>query len=430
MKTFKLAIGDGFQRFLYPEDIINILEAKEFPEGSESALVKDALEKPIDSPQLSQMVSSKDKICIIFSDITRLWVRHHVFMPYILKELKKGEAKDENIYAICATGDHRAQTQEEFRKLLGNKTYTKLKGRIYNHSASRGNVCLGVTRLGTPVEIDERVVNADKVVLTGGIVYHFLDGWGGGKKAIMPGVSSRTSIMANHSLSLHPELRKGLDPNVCTGKMRGNRCSEDAVEVASFINPAFLLNVITDTKHKIGAAVAGNWIKAHEEGTKICEKYYSVPIKKLADLTIVSCGGYPHDINFYQTYKTLYNAERATNPGGAIILLSESREGMGNEDFYNMFVNYKNNEEREEALRKNYTIGAHVAFHETLMAEKFNILVISSLPNEQIKSAHMIPVKTVQEAIEKVKEILGNHLSLYVIPNGTIFLEFGDVRSK
>ncbi|MCD6420031.1 MAG: nickel-dependent lactate racemase [Synergistetes bacterium] len=422
MKEYQLPIGDKSITFKYEsKDIIDILQSKPFPEvENEEDIVKKALEKPTDSAPLKSIVRPKDKVCILFSDMTRLWVRHHIFMPFILEELKAAGVKDENMCAICGNGDHRDNTEEEFKLLLGEKPYSFLKGRIYNHHArsEEENVHLGETTFGTPVEINRHILEADKVILTGGIVHHFLDGFGGGKKAIMPGVSSRKSIMKNHSLALHPIPGKGLDPNVGAGIMRGNRLSEDSVEVASFINPAFLVNSVVTTSHKIAYIAAGNYITAHEKGAEFCNEHYSVKIDTLADLTIISCGGYPADINFYQTYKTLYNAERATKPGGVIILLTESREGIGNDDFYSMFKNYPNNAEREKALRENYTIGGHMAFHDALMAEKFHIYVMSDLPDNQIREAGMIPIKSIEEGISYAQEIVGKHPSTYIIPYG------------
>jgi len=423
-RKYNLQIGDKEESFDYDDsDVIGILESKPFPDitdEEEIKIVQRALEKPIDSAPLHQIVKKGNKVCILFSDVTRLWVRLHVFMPLILEELERGGVKLKDVYAICGNGDHRDETEEEFKKLLGEESYEKLKGRIYNHHARNDdeNVYLGETTLGTPVEINKKVLKADKVILTGGIVHHFLDGFGGGKKAIMPGVSSRRSIMKNHSLGLHPEPGKGLNPKVAAGIMSGNPLSEDSVQVASFVNPWFLVNSVVSTKHRIAYIVAGNYITAHEKGAEFCNEYASVKIDRLADLSIVSCGGYPADINFYQTYKTLYNAERATRPGGAIILLTESREGMGNDDFYHMFTDHKNNKEREMALRADYTIGGHMAFHDALMAEKFHIFVMSSLPDKQVKEAGMIPIKSVEEGINKAKEVLGSHPSTYIIPHG------------
>ncbi len=421
-EIFGLAFGSGFVEFEYEgENLIELLRPKEMPDvESEEKLVEEALKKPIDSAPLREIVRPSDRVCIIFSDITRLWVRHYVFMPFILRELKVAGVRQENVFAICANGDHREHTDEEFKMILGEESYEFLKGRIYNHCArsKENNLYLGRTSFGTPVEINKRVLEADKVILTGGIVHHFLYGFGGGKKSIMPGVSSRDSIMKNHALALNPVSGKGFDPKVRAGVMRGNRVSEDAVEVASFVNPSFLVNAVVNSKRKISYIVAGNYITAHEEGAKFYGEYGSVLIDEMADLTIVSCGGYPEDINLYQTYKTLYNAEKATREGGVIILLSECREGIGNEDFYRMFVDYRDNKEREEALRRNYTIGGHMALHMAIMAEKFKIFLMSNLPDSVVKEAGMEPISSLREGIKKAKAIVGQNPSTYIIPEG------------
>lgn len=417
-----LAFGDGFIEFEYDLDkVIGVLHPKEMPvPQSEEELIVKALSKPIDSAPLRELVRKGERVCILFSDMTRLWVRHHIFMPFVLKELRCGGVKEEDIFAICANGDHRDHTEEEFKKILGSEVYEFLKGRIYNHHARNKEelIYLGRTSYGTPVELNKRILEADRVILTGGIVHHFLYGFGGGKKSIMPGISSRDSIMRNHGLALHPEPGKGLDPSVCAGVMKGNRVSEDALEVASFVNPDFLINTIVSPERKIAHVFAGNYITAHEEGTKLYNEYYSIEIKELADLTIVSCGGYPEDIDLYQTYKTLYNAERATKKGGVIILLSECREGIGNEDFYRMFIDYRDNKEREEALRENYTIGGHMAFHMSLMAEKFKIFLLSNLPGDEVRKTGMEPIKSLRDGLEKAKTLLGPNPSTYIIPEG------------
>jgi len=120
---FRLPFGDGFVELEYDMDnIIGILHPKMIPAScSEEELILKALAKPIDSAPLREIVKRGEKVCIIFSDMTRLWVRHHLFMPFLLRELKSAGIKEENIFAICANGDHRDHTEEEFRKILGEE---------------------------------------------------------------------------------------------------------------------------------------------------------------------------------------------------------------------------------------------------------------------------------------------------------------------
>ncbi|QJW45839.1 hypothetical protein HA075_08240 [bacterium BFN5] len=77
-----------------------------------------------------------------------------------------------------------------------------------------------------------------------------------------------------------------------------------------------------------------------------------VTIQEKADLVIASAGGSPKDVNLYQSIKTLINAREATKPGGTMIILTESPEGLGgNAEVQEMILGYQTVLEREDALR-------------------------------------------------------------------------------
>jgi lactate racemase len=65
-------------------------------------------------------------------------------------------------------------------------------------------VDFGRTSYGTPVHITRVVARADRRILVGNIEYHYFAGYSGGAKALMPGVSSREAIQANHSRMIEP----------------------------------------------------------------------------------------------------------------------------------------------------------------------------------------------------------------------------------
>jgi nickel-dependent lactate racemase len=396
-----------------------VLEAKPLPvASSEEALVREALLHPIDSAPLCELARSGGTACIVVGDMTRLWVRHHVLLPPILDELNKGGIPDRNICIISATGDHREQTPEEHRQLVGEEAYRRLK--VYDHQARRQEdmVYLGTTSYGTPVNINKKVAASDKVILTGGIVYHFLAGWGGGKKAIIPGVSSYETIMKNHSLAFNPESGKGLNPSVCAGRLEGNPCSDDMVQGTSLVAPDFLINTIIDEDvNTIAHVVAGNYLSAYREGCRHVDNHFRVDINGPADLVIASCGGYPKDINLYQTYKTIYNAQFALRKGGTMILLSESREGLGNDDFADIFTSHGDNAGRETALREKYTIGGQMGYHAAVIAEENHVLALTSLPDDVVRSTGMIPVTSLEEALAFVRKKTGDIPPAYIIPH-------------
>lgn len=397
-----------------------VIEAKPLPDDvSEEELVANALAKPIDSAPLSELVNEGESACIIVGDMTRVWVRHHVLISPILNELNRGGIPDENIIIVSATGDHREQTAEEHELIVGKEAYERVK--VIDHRAKNKDemVTLGYTTYGTKVSINKTVAEADRVILTGGIVYHFLAGWGGGKKAILPGVSAYETIMQNHSLAFHAEEGSGLNPEVCAGSIDGNPCSDDMVQGASLVAPAFLVNtVINEEKHQIAKVVAGNFVTAFRAGCEFVNEYFGVSITEPAELVIASCGGYPKDINFYQTYKTIYNAHFALQKGGTLLLLSESREGVGSEDFFNVFTKYPDNKQREMALREEYTIGGHMGYHTAVVAEENDVLLISDLPKEDVEKMGIIPIKTIEEGISFIENKHGKIPEAIIMPHG------------
>lgn len=299
--------------------------------------------------------------------------------------------------------------------LVGAAVCRRIK--VVDHDCrDAGMVNLGTTSHGTPIRINRLVYEADRIICTSGIVYHFLAGYGGGKKAIMPGVSSFESIMANHKLSLNP-LGPGLNPDVCAGKLTGNPLSEDMLEAARLADADFMVNsIINNDEHRVALAVAGDLVAAHAAGAALVDEYFGVSINGLADLVIASCGGYPKDINLYQTYKTVHNMVRAMKPGGVGILLSESCEGIGDDKFRTICTDFPDNESREQELKNNYEIASFMGYTQLLWAQQNHIIIISSLPPEQVRQMGMIPSASLDEALSLAEGLLGRDYSVYLMP--------------
>lgn len=139
--------------------------------------------------------------------------------------------------------------------------------------------------------INKLLCDVDHVILTGTIVFHYFAGFGGGRKAILPGCAAMETIRMNHQWMM--------DDRVGLGITTGNPCYEDQVEgVERFAKgrDLFLFNAVLNAKHEFLRMYAGHWVKAHLEACKFVREVYGVPIPREADLVIVSCGGYPKDI--------------------------------------------------------------------------------------------------------------------------------------
>ena len=123
-----------------------------------------------------------------------------------------------------------------------------------------------------------------------------------------------------------------------SGNIIDNPVRLDIEEGAALVGIDFMLNVVVDSEKNIVAAAAGHVTTAHRWACKVVDALSMTPVRELADIVIVSAGGYPKDINMYQAQKALDNAAMAVKPGGQIIWLAQCPEGLGNQTFERWMV--------------------------------------------------------------------------------------------
>lgn len=232
---FELKYGKGKTKFNLSEKnymgtiLPNMLEFHLIDEPE----VKRAIQNPIESNRLKDIVKPGEKIVIITSDITRPMPSYKV-LPEIISELKQGGIKEEDITIVLALGSHRNHTEDEKKALVGEKIYFSEISIV--DSNMKNCIRLGVCSNGTPVDIFEPVANADRRICVGNIEFHYFAGYSGGSKAIMPGVSSHEAIQANHSNMVKPGAFAG---NIDTNPVR-----QDIDEIIKFISIDFIVNVV------------------------------------------------------------------------------------------------------------------------------------------------------------------------------------------
>jgi len=409
-KEISLAYGDSQVTIALPEDsILNMVEGKQVVAIADiPRAVRTALRSPIGSPPLSGVMKPGDKVVIVVSDMTRMWIRYDLFLPTLLGELNDAGITDGNITLVVALGAHRCHTVAENDLTYGADIRQRIKI-VQSSALEKGDfVSLGKTSRGVAIEINRVVAAADKVILTGGITYHSMAGFSGGRKALLPGVSSYNSIQSNHHLCLHREAGKGLNPNCTSGSLQENEMHQDMVEIAQAINPAFLLNAVYTPEGDFACFVAGHWQEAWLAGCQTVRELYGAPVSGQADMVITSAGGYPKDVNFYQASKAIENAAMAVRVGGVLIALMECRDIEDPPDFSHWFT-HQSLYEREKALRENFTVPGFVALKLGLLAQDFSVIILSLPRNRDfLEQAGMIVATDMEEALELGRKILGS----------------------
>lgn len=404
----EFGFGTGVQTVEVPEkNLLGVLMSNDVPRGlmNEAEVVR-ALEHPIGTPRLKEIVRPGEKIAIVTSDITRPCPTYRI-MPALLDELYAAGCRAENITLVFALGSHRPHTPEEMRKLAGERAFQEVR---CVDSDRADCVHMGTTDCGTPVDITRVVAEADRRICLGNIEYHYFAGYSGGAKAIMPGVSTREAIQANHRMMVRPEAH--------AGNLEDNPLRMDLEQAAAICGVDFIVNVVLDEHKQIVRAVAGDLVKAHREGCRFLDGMYLKELDARADIVLVSQGGAPKDLNLYQTQKALDNAKHAVKPGGTIILIGSCKEGLGEKVFEEWMLSAPTPESMIERIGRDFQLGGHKAAAIAMVLQNAEIELVSELDPDFVKRIFLKPASSAQEALDRAFARLGEDATVLAMPYG------------
>ncbi len=420
---FSLKYGMNSVDFEFNEkNVLSVIEPNVIAETnlSDEEVIINALKNPIQSKKIEECVKPGQKIAIAIGDKSRLWQKQYLMVKIVVGILNSCGIKDEDITIISAKGAHPHQDEKDIIATVGEEIYQRINVIEHDCNDYDNMVYVGTTKRGTEVIVNKTAYEADYLIILGGVVYHYMAGFGGGRKMILPGLSSKKTINANHIHGLGKEIGSGSNPEMKNGVMDTNPIAEDMLEAAKFVNPDFLLNVVVNDDGKITHAFAGDFIEAHRQATEIIKKRDSVTIDELADMVIISGGGFPKDINLYQSTKPMVNASAALKDNGIMILLHEDRDGIDNPEVELMLKNFDNNVDREIYLRNNYTIGKNIGFTICEFASKYNLILVSSIDKKEIEKTDIKLVRSIDEAIEMAYQIKGTaDIKTIIMPYGS-----------
>jgi nickel-dependent lactate racemase len=377
--------------------------------ADEHLLISEALQHPIASPRLRELVQPGQKVAIMASDLTRPCPSARL-LPFVLKELAEAGVRDEDVLIVAALGLHRQMTLAELERMAGLDAYRRFQ--VINHNPG-DVVYLGTTQRGTPVEVFRPVVEADFRVCLGNVEFHYFVGYSGGAKAIIPGCASKKTVTANHAWMVHPDA--------VSGTYVGNPVRADLEEAAAMVGVDFILNVVVDAHHRILAAVAGDGIAAHRVGCDWIAQRGKVAIPRQGDIVVVSPGGYPKDVNLYQAQKALDGAALAVRPGGIIIWVAECPEGLGNDVFEQWFTSGWTCEQLLDRIQQEFVLGGHKAAAIAKVALQAQLMLVS--PNlVDLSLSGMEHQPTVNVALDTAFARLGSGAGVLVFPQGASIL--------
>jgi nickel-dependent lactate racemase len=289
--------------------------------------LRESFRKPNRGPSLPELACTRKTACILICDITRP-VPHGTLLPPLIDELAAAGMSPDHILILVATGLHRSNEGAELREVIGSHAVFK-KVRVANHFARdrEAHADLGRTPSGIPILVDRRFVEADLRIVVGLVEPHFMAGYSGGRKLVIPGVAHSDTILQLHAGVI---LNHAKAANTV---IEGNPLHQEQLHMVRAVGDIFALNVVIDEERRIGFVNFGPIEHSHLEAVAFMRRYSEVPVARRFKTVVTTSAGYPLDKTYYQTIKGMVGVIDILEPGGTIIIASECSEGMGSPDF-------------------------------------------------------------------------------------------------
>ena len=388
-----------------------------------SAAIAEAIENPINSPPLRQMARPGDKVCIVFTDITRS-SPDNLLVPALLAELETAGVRDQDITLLCGVGTHRASTPEEKAIKLGPDVVGRFQ--VIDNEAQNPHVLadLGTTESGIPLSVHRAAYEADLLIGTGLVEPHQYAGYSGGRKTVAVGAAGEAMIAYTHGPQMidHPGTR--------LGRIEGNPFHQALTEAARRAGLKFILNVVLDDHKRAVAVKAGEPEATFQELVTTARQVYEVPVPQQYDVVIAGVG-YPKDANLYQTSRAPSYLFFAPTPvvreNGLFIVPARCEEGVGEgigeRRFYEKMKNATDMPSLLAEMRQTgYPPGGQRAYVMAKVLEKSQVVIVGSERPDVVRDCKMIPANTMDEALDMATRKLGGKLDVLVVPHALLTL--------
>lgn len=401
-----------------------VVESKTVPLVKDvPAAVAAAVARPVNSPPLRDLAKPGDRVCIVFTDVTRA-SPDSLLVPPLLAELEAAGVRDDDITLLCGIGMHRASTLEEKLAKLGRAVVDRYRVIDSEPQNPAALVDLGTTDTGIPLSVNRTAYEADLLIATGIVEPHQYAGYSGGRKTLAVGAAGEAMIAYTHGARMidHPGTR--------LGRIEGNPFHQAVTEAARRAGLRFIVNVVQDDQKRVVCVRAGEPESTFDELVAFARTLYEVPVPRQYDVAVAGVG-YPKDANLYQASRAasyLFFAPTAVvKPGGFYITPAPcgegAGEGVGEQRFLKAMQDAPNIQFILDDARQNgYPPGQQRAFVMAKVLEQNDVIIVGAQDPELIRSAKFLAAPTMEAAFRLVADRLGGNLDLLVVPHALLTL--------
>jgi nickel-dependent lactate racemase len=382
----ELRYGDGHKQIKIPDhtDVTILKPAESATVASIAHSLEETLANPLGCESFQNMLqhTAPKTIGIAVPDETRP-VPLHAILPVLLEEIRKAlpDLTTDSITIVIGGGLHPPQEKHTQARIVPDSIAQDC--RVMAHDARQARmVDYGLTSRKTPVRINAEIADTEFKIVIGQIDPHQFVGFTGGAKGVVIGCAAAETIQHNHSLMFHQQAR--------VGKISGNPVREDLNEAGDMVGIHLALNVVLDANKNVVQMIAGQPLQVLETGAETCSAIYGVGIDEKFDIVIASCGGHPKDICLYQAQKGLNLASQALKPGGHILLLAASPQGVGDDIYFDYVSQFTTPEDVLRDFKKmEFQMGAHKAYLFGRTLADFDVAISSELDPGVLRKCHL-----------------------------------------
>jgi nickel-dependent lactate racemase len=382
----ELKYGSGKIRIPIPEKaVVSILEPLRTPVvDSVEAALDSSLSAPLGCSAIEEILEQRRPrtIAIAVPDETRPAPLREL-LPPLLRRMEAWLTRPlaDHVTLFIGGGLHPPADAAARERILPAATARGC--RIVAHDARTAAMHdYGNTSRGTPVRINAAYAAADFKVVVGQVDPHQFVGFTGGSKGVVVGCAAPETIEKNHRLMSQP--------NAFVGHLKGNPVREDLSEAGERVGIDLAVNFVLNADKKVVHLAAGRPIQVLESCARACAQVYGVPIAEKFDIVVASCGGYPKDICLYQAQKGLNLASQALKPGGHILLLAASPQGVGDDIYFDYVSQFTSPEEVIRDFKSSgFRMGAHKAYLFGRTLVNYDVAVFSDLDPGILRKCHL-----------------------------------------
>ncbi len=425
VNMFRVPFDKGELEFSLPSDWQGtVVESKALaPIDDVPAAVAAAIANPINSPPLRELARPDDKVCIVFTDITRS-SPDYLLVPPILAELDAAGVRPENITLLCGIGLHRPSTIEERVVKLGQTVVDRYRVVDSEPLNPEALVDLGTTETGIPLSVNKTAYEADLLIATGIVEPHQYAGYSGGRKTLAVGAAGEAMIAYTHG----PQMLDHAGTRL--GRVTGNPFHEAITEAARRAGLRFIVNVVQDDLKRVVFIRAGEPEAAFKELVAFAKTIYEVPVPRQYDVAIAGVG-FPKDANLYQASRApsylFFAPTPVIKPGGFFIVPAPCSEGAGDGVGEQRFLKAMQNAPDvqfilDDARQHGYPPGQQRAFVMAKVLEQAEVIVVGAEDPDLIRSAKFRTAPTMEAAFAMASESLGSNLDALIVPHALLTL--------